>query len=43
MFGQNQAECCSGDQGDCLATSAIAAGALPHPTSAADVESEPGD
>jgi hypothetical protein len=26
MFGQNQAECCSGDTGDCLPTSVVAAG-----------------
>lgn len=29
MFGVNQAECCSGDHGDCPATSTIALAAPP--------------
>lgn len=31
MFGVNQAECCAGDQGACLPTSAVAV-APPDPT-----------
>ncbi|HEX4340689.1 MAG TPA: hypothetical protein VH062_32495 [Polyangiaceae bacterium] len=31
MFGQNQAECCSGDTGDCLPTSAVAGGPVGAP------------
>jgi hypothetical protein len=43
MFGQNQAECCSGDQGDCIATSAIATAAPTHEARGADREPKQGD